>query len=102
MIRRRSKPRRVSVARDKRYLSYLQGCGCAVCHYGPSDAAHCRTNGLSSKGSDLKAIPLCRAHHNEQHRVGWPAFCKKYGLNHAAAVAHWNLEYTLSFGEGNK
>lgn len=101
MIKRRSKPRRVSVARDPKYRAFLREEGwCSVgfthklyFHSGPIDPAHGRINGASSKGSDLEAIPLCRKHHDEMEQLRWPAFCEKYNLDRPALVSYWNQRY---------
>ena len=55
-----------------------------------SDPAHGPVNGRGSKGPDNEAIPLCRYHHEEQHRLGWPAFESKYGFSREKeAAAHY-------------
>lgn len=56
------------------------------------DPAHGPVNGMGSKGPDSAAIPLCRAHHEEQHALGWPAFEAKYGIDREKeAAAHYAL-----------
>lgn len=89
--RKRTQARRVSVVRDRAYLDEL---GWSYCEIGLkigsegcsmiSDAAHGPVNGMGSKGPDSEAIALCRTHHREQHRIGWPAFEKKYDIDRAA------------------
>jgi hypothetical protein len=111
-IRVRRKPRRVSVNRNRAYLDWLQERACVACKIlrdeatrwekllPPipvlSDPAHGPVNGMRSKGPDNEAIPLCRAHHNEQHAITWPAFEEKYGFSrkkeakvHYAAYLIW-------------
>jgi hypothetical protein len=36
---------------------------------------------MAQKRSDLETVPLCRLHHDEQHRIGWPAFIRIYELD---------------------
>ena len=36
---------------------------------------------MSQKRSDFEVIPMCRTHHAEQHRIGWPQFIRKYELD---------------------
>jgi hypothetical protein len=36
---------------------------------------------MGQKRSDLETLPLCAAHHEEQHRIGWPRFTQTYGLD---------------------
>src|ERR1700761_6559006 len=68
--KRAGPPRRVAVARDRKYLyeiamnyctvGMLHGSeGCSMV----TDPAHGPVNGAASKGSDYEAIPLCRTHH---------------------------------------
>ena len=98
--RKRKTARRVSVLRDRGYLDWLRDCECVIRIGGPSlhmsDPAHGPVNGRGSKGPDNEAIPLCRNHHEEQHRLGWPAFEKKYGFSREReAAAHW-AAYSLT------
>ena len=97
--KKRAKPRRVSVLRDRGYLDWLSAeCLCVACVLlkmiyrdrkcasgsGPVDPAHGPVNGMRSKGPDDGAIPLCRQHHTEQHEIGWEAFETKYGFSREA------------------
>lgn len=61
--------------RDPGYLAHVRTTRCMVpdCTSSVSDAAHLRggqTGGMGLKPSDDLVLPLCRAHHQEQH--GWP------------------------------
>lgn len=60
---------------------------------GKIQAAHVRKGtdgGLGVKPSDCWVIPLCAAHHAEQHALGEDTFAAKYGLDlHATAKALW-------------
>ena len=59
--------------RDKQYLRFVAKQACLVCGRQPSDPHHLRfaqPRGLGQKVSDEFAVPLCRAHHRELHRVG--------------------------------
>jgi hypothetical protein len=104
---RRAAPRRVSALRDREYLDWLSlDCRCVACQrigirpgtqvfadhrlFRIIDPAHGPVNGGRSKGPDNEAVPLCRHHHDEQHRVGWPAFEAKYGFSREKeAKTHW-------------
>ena len=103
--RKRAKPRKVSVLRDRGYLDWLRDdCRCVVCIIlkmcyrdrrcasgsMPIDPAHGPSAGMRLKGPDNEAISLCRFHHEEQHRIGWNLFEAKYGFSRAAeAKAHY-------------
>ncbi len=65
-----SEPRR---HRDKTHLKYVASQPCLVCGRSPADAHHLRftqPRALGRKVSDEFTVPLCRAHHRENHRFG--------------------------------
>ena len=100
---RRATPRRVSVDRNPAYLDFLRTYAkCSVSHpvhrtvsLGRCDPAHGPVNGMGSKGPDSGAIPLCRLHHEEQHRLGWPAFEAKYGIDREKEAAAFHALYLI-------
>ncbi len=55
---------------------------CIVCVPGrqrmETDPCHIRTFGSSGVDADWNIVPMCRDHHNEQHKLGWYQFTKKY------------------------
>lgn len=108
--KRRAKPRRGPL-RDKGYLQFLRDEGvCYACKIRRMyfalmglirpmirevEPAHGPVNGIGSKGPDNEAIPLCRQHHLEQHKLGWPAFQKSYYLDRAKEAAVWYKAYQI-------
>jgi hypothetical protein len=42
---------------------------------------------MGQKRSDFETGPLCHAHHEEQHRIGWPRFNQTYELDVPAILA---------------
>lgn len=59
--------------RDKAHLRFVASQPCLICERSPSDAHHLRfpqPRALGRKTSDEFVVPLCRAHHRENHRVG--------------------------------
>jgi hypothetical protein len=65
-----SEPRRY---RDKAHLKFVASQPCLVCGRSPADAHHLRftqPRALGRKVSDEFTVPLCRAHHRENHRFG--------------------------------
>jgi hypothetical protein len=76
--------------RSPQHLAHLRGFVCAVslthgheCQ-GKIEAAHVRNGtdgGTSLKPSDCWALPLCRDHHAEQHRIGERSFDTKDQIN---------------------
>ncbi|WP_029582570.1 ERF family protein [Bradyrhizobium sp. URHD0069] len=65
-----SEPRR---HRDKAHLKFVASQPCLVCGRSPTDAHHLRftqPRAMGRKVSDEFTVPLCRAHHRENHRFG--------------------------------
>lgn len=59
-------------------------CSVPGCKAGPIDCAHIRTStnaGIGMKPADCWTISLCRAHHEEQHRIGQQSFEQRYDLD---------------------
>ncbi len=92
--------------RAPKYLAFLRQQHCEACILmangdsallrgysricGVVQAAHGPVNGMSSKGPDNEAVPLGLIHHQQQHRLGWPAFEERHGFNRAeVAKAHY-------------
>jgi hypothetical protein len=65
-----SEPRR---HRDKTHLKFVATQPCLVCGRSPTDAHHLRftqPRAMGRKVSDEFTVPLCRAHHRDNHRFG--------------------------------
>jgi len=74
--------------RSSEHLAFVRTLPCLVCGRTPSDAAHFPgVRGMAQKRSDLETGPLCRIHHAEQHRIGWPRFIQTYELDVKAILA---------------
>src|SRR5271169_5752986 len=59
--------------RDKTHLRFVALQPCLICGRTPTDAHHLRfaqPRALGRKNSDEFAVPLCRMHHSQNHRVG--------------------------------
>jgi hypothetical protein len=57
--------------RDKAHLKFVASHPCLICGRNPTDAHHLRfaqSRGMGLKVSDEFTVPLCRAHHRENHR----------------------------------
>lgn len=58
-----------------------RGLPCCVCFAPPpSDPAHVRTRAAGGR-DDANVVPLCRAHHTEQHTVGIKTFQVSHGVD---------------------
>jgi hypothetical protein len=101
---RRLKPRRGPPGipeqewRNPAYLAFLRREGlCIAClktgkrraGLGSCDPAHGSVNGMGSKGPDKEAVPLCRIHHDQMHRINWPLFQNFYEFNRYDVAAYW-------------
>lgn len=71
-------PKRPRV-KDEAHLKWIRALRCCVCGAPGPDPAHIRSasglygkreTGGSERPSDKWAVPLCRAHHDEQHDAG--------------------------------
>lgn len=65
-----AEPRRL---RDKDHLRFVASQPCLICDRTPADAHHLRfaqPRAMSRKTSDEFTVPLCRAHHRENHQIG--------------------------------
>lgn len=82
-------------SRSRAHLAFIRTLPCCVCGRTRGvEAAHTPrvlgvmgggstyvSRGMGQKRSDLETIPLCRLHHEEQHRSGWPHFILTYQLD---------------------
>ncbi len=72
-----------------RHRKWLRGFACCVpgCIDRDTEVAHIRSAanaGTGLKPADWSALPYCRAHHAESHRIGQDSFDSKYRLDSAA------------------
>jgi len=76
--------------KDEKHLNFIRSLPCCICGGINTEAAHIRTAsleygkrglGMQEKASDAWALPLCNAHHREQHAMNEMAFWKMYGIN---------------------
>jgi hypothetical protein len=77
--------------RDERYLRFIRSLPCCICGGINTEAAHLRIGsinygkrdtGMGEKSSDKWALPLCNAHHREQHATGDELkFWANYSIN---------------------
>lgn len=74
--------------RNASHLAWIRGHECSarapVCMGFSIEAAHVRTGtdgGLSVKPSDCWTLPLCRHHHELQHRLGEASFERLFDID---------------------
>ena len=63
----------------------VQAMPCVVCGALPSENAHVRSRGAGGGAADI--VPLCMAHHREQHDVGIATFQERHSIDLAAEAA---------------
>ena len=59
--------------RNKAHLRFVASHPCLICERSPADAHHVRfaqARSMGKKVSDEHAVPLCRAHHRDNHQFG--------------------------------
>ncbi len=65
--------------KDEAHLRFIRTLKCCICGNPNVDAAHIRSSsdlhgkretGGAEKASDKWTVPLCRSHHEDQHRAG--------------------------------
>lgn len=56
----------------------MTDCGCLVCGSPQIDRAHIKSRGAGGTWEDNNIVLMCRRHHMEQHKMGWPSFALKY------------------------
>ena len=80
-------PRFKAIAIDgKKHIARLKGLPCCIyaCSWFGCDLHHERRGaggGTALKPGPETLIPLCHAHHQEGHQIGWATFEKKYGVD---------------------
>jgi uncharacterized protein DUF968 len=77
--------------RNEKHLAFIRSLPCCICGDDTgTEAAHIRTGhighgkpitGMQEKPSDAWCLPLCNAHHREQHTMAELSFWKKYGID---------------------
>lgn len=81
---------------DPAYLAYVRTLPCLICRRPGSDPAHLRTGsrqyekpptGMGEKPSDRWVLPLCRTHHDDQHRNNELEWWARQGIPDPFAVA---------------
>jgi hypothetical protein len=77
-----------------RHRRWVRSHGCCVPHCDASEVefAHLRSAanaGIAQKPHDAFGVSLCRAHHDEQHRLGGKRFGEKYQIDLWALAAEF-------------
>jgi hypothetical protein len=74
--------------------------GCRVRQCDPAHVRRGTDGGTGLKPSDCWVVPLCHAHHMEQHMMGEQSFEGRYGLSmRDEAMATWAMSPASRPGE---
>ena len=97
---------RKKTGRDPAYLVWLHGFECCVpgcasknLHLWADEAAsgieaaHLGPRGLSTKVPDRQAVPMCRFHHKELHKIGPTRFWGPTGTSPEEVIADFNKRF---------
>ncbi len=69
---------------------------CVVCQNPQVDKAHIKSKGAGGSNEEDNIFFLCRSHHQEQHRIGHPAFWTKYyNVRMALFEKGWTVQVVL-------
>jgi hypothetical protein len=80
-------------------LSAIRKMACLVCGKKPSDACHIRTKKASGIDEEFNLMPLCRKHHQEQHRKGILTFLVEQPKVFSYIVQQgWSVEFVNGKG----
>ena len=72
--------------RNPEYTDWIRSLPCLLCG-GTAEVAHVRSRGAG--GDDIgNTVPLCHAHHRQQHQVGIKSFQLQWGVD-LQAHANW-------------
>ena len=89
--------------RDKAHLRFVASQPCLLCGRSPSDPHHLRfaqPRAMGRKTSDEFVVPLCRAHHRQNHEVGDEiSWWKRSGIDPLSAA---NKLWTFTRGTADK
>jgi hypothetical protein len=85
-------PKRATRWRSQAHAAFVRSHECCVpgCTARPIEFAHVRLGsgaGMGQKPDDWRGVSLCKAHHDEQHRLGEASFWRVAGQNPEALIA---------------
>ena len=93
-----------NLRRRVQHLAFVRQLPCVACgKAAPSEAAHVRTGtdgGVGVKPGDRYAVPLCRACHTKQHRIGELTFWSALRIDPLnVALRLWTVSADMEAGE---
>src|SRR5690606_16250619 len=85
--RKRKAKRREEAFGPAGFVEWVHSLGCSVpeCQGGPIEVAHARSRGAGGNWTDT--LPLCKRHHDMQHKQGIRTFERHVGFDLAAVAA---------------
>lgn len=86
------------------YLRWVRTFPCIVCGNGDVHAHHvqvCNPNGIGTKPSDFRTLPLCPYHHNDLHMTGERRFWEYWDQNPLILIAAQLMRWADDHPDGN-
>lgn len=75
----------------------FKGFKCLVCQNPEIDLCHVKSKGSGGPDEEWNLMPLCREHHQEQHRVGIVTFyCRYFLVSTHMHLKGWRLEEIIN------
>ena len=62
---------------SKERVEWVKTLPCIICRATPCENAHAKGDGAGRKGGYKFIVPMCQAHHAEQHAHGWSHFTRQ-------------------------
>lgn len=98
-LKTRKVSRRFAKLRDEAFRKWVASRWCFIgeqCWGEGIDACHVKTRGAG--GADLgNLVPMCRAHHTEQHTLGIRSFQRKHGVDMKAEAQRLAEFYAATY-----
>lgn len=63
--------------KNRKVLDEASSAPCIIC-FAKADPAHIRSRGAGGDDENSNLLALCRAHHTEQHAIGFVRFTEKH------------------------
>lgn len=78
--------------KDRTLLDEVKKLPCLICKDPNTDPCHIKSVGAGGNDESGNILPFCRAHHSEQHALGWHRFVEKHpGLENVLNEYGWGF-----------
>ena len=66
------------MAKDIKTRRAIKSAPCVICRNPATDPCHIKTYKVTQVDAEWNLIPMCRNHHEMQHRLGWLKFLRQF------------------------